>query len=102
MIKKWSLVIRIKKNDTVNGKRVHVLISDILKNELISGSTMWTGVGGYGKHGESTIHIEGISVNMPLIIEIIDELSKIEKVLPKIKEIVDDKGLITLHEVSVV
>ncbi len=98
----WSLVIRIKKNDTVKGKRIHVLIFDILKKELISGATMWAGVGGYGKRGESTIHIEGISVNMPLIIEIIDELSKLEKVLPKIKELVDDNGLITLHEVDVV
>jgi uncharacterized protein len=101
-IKMWSLVIRIKKNDVAKRKRTHIMILDILKKEPISGATMWTGVGGYGKRGESTIHMEGISVNMPLIIEIIDELSKLEKVLPKIKEIVGDNGLITLHEVDVV
>ena len=98
----WSLVIRIKKNDTVKGKRMHVLILDILKKESISGATMWTGVGGYGKRGESTINIEGISVNMPLIIEIIDELTKLENVLPKIKDLVDNNGLITLHVVEIV
>lgn len=100
--KMWSLVIRIKKNDTIKGKRVHILILDILKKGSISGATMWTGVGGYGKRGESTTHIEGISVNMPLVIEVIDELEKLEKILPDIKALVDDNGLITLCEVGVV
>ncbi len=100
--KMWSLVIRIKKNDTVQGKRVHVLILDVLKKGSISGATVWAGIGGYGKRGESTIHIEGISVNMPLVIEVISDLEKIEKVLPDIKKLVDDNGLITLHEVGVI
>ena len=98
----WSLVIRIKKNDTVKGKRVHMMILEILKKGLISGATIWTGMGGYGKRGDSSTHIEGISVNMPLVIEVIDELEKLEKVLPEIKELVDDNGLITLHEVGIV
>jgi PII-like signaling protein len=100
--KMWSLVIRIKKNDTVQGKRVHILILDILKKCAILGATVWAGVGGYGRRGESTIHVEGISVNMPLVIEVIADLEKIEKVLPDIKKLVDDNGLITLHEVGVV
>lgn len=98
----WSLVIRIKKNDTVNGKRMHLLILDILKKNAITGATEWTGVGGYGKRGESSIHVEGISINMPLIIEVIDELTKLEKILPSVKDLVNDNGLITLHEVDVI
>ena len=98
----WSVVIRIKKNDTVKGKRVHLLILDILKKGKISGATVWTGAGGYGKRGESNIRVEGISVNMPLVIEVIDELSKLEKILPDIKEIVGDNGLITMHEVGMI
>src|ERR1700686_2969794 len=101
-MKMWSIVIRIKKNDTVKGKRVHLLILDILKKGKISGATVWTGTGGYGKRGESNIHVEGISINMPLVIEIIDELSKLEKILPEIKDIVDDNGLITMHEVGMI
>ncbi|HYL65545.1 MAG TPA: DUF190 domain-containing protein [Nitrosopumilaceae archaeon] len=102
IIKMWSFVIRIKKNDTVKGKRVHILILDILKKRKISGATIWTGTGGYGKRGESNIRVEGISVNMPLVIEVIDELSKLEKILPEIKEIVGDNGLITMHEVGII
>lgn len=100
--KMWSLVIRIKRNDTARGKRVHDLILDILKKGKITGATVWTGVDGYGKRGKSTLHLEGITVNMPLMIEVIEELSKLENVLPEIKELLHDNGLITLHEVGVI
>ena len=100
--KMWSLVIRIKRNDTIRGKRVHNLILDILKKGKITGATVWTGVDGYGKRGKSTLHLEGIAVNMPLVIEAIDELQKLEKILPEIKEVVDDNGLITMQEVGVI
>ena len=102
LTKMWCLVIRIKKNDTVNGKRVHSIILDVLKKGSISGAIMWTGIGGYGKRGDSTTHVEGISINMPLVIEVIDELEKLEKVLPDLKKLVDDNGLITMQEVGVI
>jgi len=101
-MKMWCLVIRIKKNDSVKGKLVRNLILDILKKAKISGATMWTGMGGYGKRGKSDIQIEGITINMPLMIEVIDELEKLESVLPQIKELVDDNGMITLHEVGAI
>lgn len=97
----WCLVIRIKKNDNVKGKRIHNVIPDILKKGKISGATVWTGVAGYGKRGKSNFQIEGISVNMPLLIEVIDDLPKLETILPEIKEVIGDNGLVTLHEVGV-
>ena len=100
--KMWSLVIRIKRNDTARGKRVHDLILDILKKGNVTGATVWTGVDGYGKRGKSTLHLEGITVNMPLVIEAIDELEKFEKILPEIKELVHDNGLITMQEIGVI
>src|SRR5437879_13764474 len=101
-MKLLAVNIRNKKNDTVKRKRVNVIILDILKKEKISGATVWTGTGGYGKRGESNVHVEGISVNMPLVIEVIDELSKLERILPEIKDIVGDNGLITMHEVGMI
>jgi PII-like signaling protein len=96
----YCLTIRIKKNDNTDGKRTHHVILDLLKKSQITGATVWTGIGGYGKHGTSDLHIEGITVNMPLIIEIVDDKSKIESVLPEIKKIVDGNGLVTIHEVD--
>jgi PII-like signaling protein len=37
---------------------------------------------------------------MPMVIEIIDEKSKLEPLLPQIKRMIDDNGIVTLHEVE--
>ena len=101
--KKMScMTIRIKKNDNYEGKRMHQVILDMLKRSKISGATVCTGVAGFGKRGESNFQIEGISINMPLVIEVIEELSTIETILPEIKKVVGDNGLVTLHEIDVV
>ena len=39
---------------------------------------------------------------MPMVIEIIDERSKLESLLPQIKRMVDDNGIVTLHEVEAI
>lgn len=47
------------------------------------------------------LRLEGISFNMPVAIEIIEEKSKLEPLLPQIKRMVGDNGLATLQEVEV-
>jgi PII-like signaling protein len=37
---------------------------------------------------------------MPMVIEVIDERSKLELLLPQIKRMVDDNGIVTIHEVD--
>jgi PII-like signaling protein len=39
---------------------------------------------------------------MPLIIEVVDEQTKIEPLLPELKLIVGDNGLVTIQETYVV
>ena len=96
------VTIRIKRNDEFNGKRLHKLLIDFLIQNKIAGSTVWTGVDGFGKRRRSTIQVEGITINMPLVIEVIDEKSKLEPLLPNLKRMVNDNGLVTIHEVDVV
>ena len=67
----------------------------------VSGATVWTGVDGFGKRRRSTIQLEGITINMPLVLEVIEEQSKIEPLLPQIKRMVNDNGVLSLHEVEV-
>jgi len=101
-MKMWDLTIRIKKNDAVGGKRLQTLIMDFLMNSGIDGATVWTGVNGFGKRGKSTLHLEGISVNMPLIIEVVDTQEKLEPLLPELKQIVGDDGLVTMQDIYVI
>ncbi len=101
-IKMWSVMIRIKRNDEVGGKRLERLVIDFLINAGVSGATVWTGVDGFGKRGKSTLKLEGVTVNMPLIIEVIDEQSKLEPLLPDLKRIVGDNGLVTIQDTYVI
>jgi uncharacterized protein len=97
----WSLMIRIKKNDTLGGKRLEGLIVDFLVKAGVAGATVWTGVDGFGKRGKSMMHLEGVTVNMPLIIEVVDVEEKLEPLLPELKRIVGDNGLVSINEVYV-
>jgi PII-like signaling protein len=101
-MKMLCITIRIKRNDELQGKRLHNVLLDFLIQNKIAGATVWTGVDGFGKRKRATIKIEGITINMPLIIEVIDEPTKLEPLLPQIKRMVDDNGIITLHQVDII
>jgi PII-like signaling protein len=98
----WQLTIRFKKNDEVGGKRLQTQIMDCLMKAKVSGATVWTGVNGFGKRGKSTLHLEGVTVNMPLIIEVVDLQEKLEPLLPELKLVVGDNGLVTIQETFVI
>ena len=98
----WDLTIRIKRNDELGGKRLQKLIMDCLIKAHIEGATVWTGVNGFGKRGKSTMHIEGVTVNMPMIIEVVDTQEKLEPLLPDLKQIIGDDGLVTIQETYVI
>ena len=84
----------------MQGKRVSKLLIDFLMQNHVAGATVWTGVDGFGKRRRSTLKLEGVTINIPMVIEIIDEKSKLESLLPQIKRMVDDNGIVTLYEVE--
>ena len=98
--KMLTLTIRIKKNDELHGRRLYRALLDFMMGAGISGATVVNAVDGFGRRGRSTLHIEGISMNYPLVIEVVDEKSKLEPLLPQIKRMVADNGIVTLYEVS--
>jgi PII-like signaling protein len=97
----WCLAIRIKRNDEFRGKRLQKALIDFLMGAKISGATVWTSIDGFGKPGKS-MRLEGIIINMPMIIEVIDERPKLDPLLPQIRRMTGDNGLVTLHEVNVI
>jgi PII-like signaling protein len=97
----WCLTIRIMRNDQLHGKPLHKILIGFLVEAKISGATAWTGVDRFGKRRRSTIHLEGITINMPLVMEVIDEQSRLEPLLPQIKRMVKDNGVVSLHEIEV-
>ena len=63
-VKMWCMTIRIKKNDTRDGKRLYNVLLDFMMRAGICGATVINGVDGFGRRGKSTLRIEGISINI--------------------------------------
>lgn len=76
-------------------------IIDLLNEANILGAIVWLGVDGFGRRGKSTVHIEGLMINQPMMIESVDEKEKIEPLLIPLKRLIGDNGFITIHEVDV-
>jgi PII-like signaling protein len=58
----------------------------------ISVATVINEVDALRRRGKSTLQIEGISVNYPLVIEVVDEQSNLDPLLPQIKRMVGDNA----------
>jgi len=68
----------------------------------LAGATVLRGVMGFGKHSIlHTAKILRLSEDMPMIIEIVDSLDKIEQFLPALDELIKD-GLVTIEKVKVI
>ena len=100
MKKMLKLTVRVRNKDSHQGKNIVDLLLSLYRRKGISGATVLQGVRGYGIRGVSTADVLGLSVNLPLVIETVDEYQKIEAVLSEVKQIVGGNGLITLEEVN--
>ena len=71
-----------------------------------SGATVYRGISGFGAN--SVIHkakFLTISEDLPLVVEIVDEVERIDKFIPIVKKIFDDSnsgGLITIEKAAIV
>ena len=66
------------------------------------GATVLRGVMGFGRHSiVHTAKILRLSEDLPMVVEIVDNLEKIEKFLPLLDEMIAD-GLVTLERVRVI
>jgi PII-like signaling protein len=68
----------------------------------LAGATVLRGVMGFGRHSVlHTAKVLRLSEDLPIIVEIVDSLEKIEAFLPTLDEMIRD-GLVTLERVRVV
>ena len=96
------LRIFIGESDRYNGKSMYIHILEMLKNEGIAGATVFRGIAGFGKHSHfHTTFILQLSTDLPILIEIADLEEKIDKIKPKLDEIIT-QGLITEEKIKIV
>ncbi len=94
--------IHIGESDRWEHKPLHEAIVEMFRREGFSGVTVLRGVGGYGS--ASRVHTDKIlrlSQDLPIVIETVEYSERIEKILPRLDEMVGG-GLITLEKVRVI
>lgn len=100
------LKIYVGDSDKVRGHRLSEEIVFAARKAGIAGATVFKGVMSYGaSHSIHTLKIFALSSDMPVLIEIIDNIEKLDEFVEKVNELLDQSkkgGLITFQELSVV
>ncbi len=96
------LTVYVGESDSWRGRSLYMSILETLRKNGIAGATVVRGQAGFGAH--SLIHtwrIERLSVDMPMIITVVDTPENIERALALVKPMVRE-GLITLEDIDIV
>jgi PII-like signaling protein len=95
------LRIFIGESDRYGHHPLHEAIVLKARERGLAGATVLRGVMGFGKHSIlHTAKILRLSEDLPMIIEIVDSVEKIEEFLPVLNEMIKD-GLVTLEPIRV-
>ena len=94
--------VHVGEGDRWHGKPLYQAIIELLRQDGFYGATVLRGCGGYGSSSRyHTDNILRLSRDLPIIIEVVEFAERIEKILPKLDEMVDG-GLITLEKAHVI
>ena len=96
------LRVYIGEHDRHGRDPLYDAIVRMLRREGIAGATVVRGVMGFGANSIlKTANILRLSDDLPLVIEVVDTRENIDRVLPKLDEMIDE-GMVTMERVSVV
>jgi PII-like signaling protein len=93
--------IYVGEDHKYHGQSVYSAILDFLFYHRVSGANVVRGMAGFGAdHHLHTTRIEVLTQNLPVKVEFIDSLEKVEELLPKLHEMVGT-GLIEVQDTNV-
>ena len=96
------LRVFIGETDRWHGKPLYEAIVRMAREEGVAGATVMRGIEGFGANSHlHTARILRLSENLPVVVEIVDTTEHIERILPRLDEMVGD-GLVTTERVHVV
>lgn len=92
----------IGESDKFHGRPLYEALVDLFRQKGLAGATVLRGVAGYG--ASSTIHTDKVlrlSLDLPIIIELVETQEAIDAVLPELDAMIGG-GLITLERAKVI
>ena len=98
----YLLRIFVGESDKVGHRPLYEALVLKAREQGLAGATVLRGLMGFGKHSIlHTAKILRLSEDLPMVVEIVDSLEKIETFLPLLDEMITD-GLVTLERVRVI
>ena len=94
--------IFIGENDRAGHRPAYEALVELFRKEGCAGATVLRGVAGFG--ARSVYHTDkllDLSADMPVVIEVVEDQSKLDSILPKIEEIMTG-GMITMEKATVI
>ena len=94
--------IFIGESDKHHGRPLYEALLERLRQAGFAGATVLRGVAGFG--ASSTVHTEKVlrlSLDLPIIIEVVETEDKIQAMLPSLEEMIGG-GLITMEKARVI
>jgi len=97
-----ALTVYIGESDHWHGKPLYAEIVEKAREFGLAGATVTRGIMGFGANSRiNTTAILRLSEDLPMVIEIVDSLEKIEQFLPLLDGMIHD-GMVTLEKVRVI
>ncbi len=100
------LKVYMGENDKVNGRPMFEEIVFEARKAGIAGATVTKGIMSYGaSHSIHTMKIFALSDKLPIIVEIVDNIEKLDEFAKTLNELMDlskKGGLVTFQELAVV
>jgi uncharacterized protein len=93
--------IFIGESDRWHHKPLADAIVEMIRAEGLAGATVSRGLAGFGANSRiHTAHVLRLSEDLPIVIDVIDRPDRIEQILPKLDEMVQE-GLVVVSDVEV-
>ncbi len=94
------LRIFVGEQDTHQGKPLYQWLVEEARSQGLAGATVLRGMEGYGVHSRlHTAKVLRLSIDLPVVIEIVDTEEKIEAFLPIVDDAISE-GLATVERVE--
>jgi PII-like signaling protein len=98
----YLLRVFIGESDKVGHRPLYEEIVLKAREAGLAGATVLRGVMGFGKNSIlHTAKILRLSEDLPMVVEIVDSLEKVEAFVPTLNEMIKD-GLVTIEQVRVI
>lgn len=98
----WMVRIFFGESDKWRHQPLETALLERLRKEGFAGATVFRGVAGFGANSIiHTTHLLDLSADLPVVIEVVDTDTHVERLLPILDEMMDD-GMVTMEKVKII